>query len=284
VTEEINTSPDASDPRLDGLLEQMGRAGRRIAEMGASEGAAGNISICIRDSLRADGRLPLVEGIVFPAAVPELAGSTLLVTGSGRRLREVMDDPLANVACVMIDPGGLGGRVLSSRRRRFQRLTSEFNSHLAVHRDHVPSGTHGFHAVIHAQPPHLAYLSHIPRYQDAGYLNRRLLRWQPETVVHIPEGIGLVPFRVPGSPGLMAATAKELHTHRIVLWAKHGVMARSAVSLGKACDLVEYAETAARYEHLDLCSGVAGEGLSMEEILAVCAAFGIERGAYKEET
>ncbi|RJP34845.1 MAG: rhamnulose-1-phosphate aldolase [Actinobacteria bacterium] len=281
----MHVLPDnACDPRLDSLLEQIGRVGRRVAEMGASEGAAGNISICIRGSLQVDGRFSLVEEIVFPAAVPELDGSVLLVTGSGRRLREVMDEPEANIVCVTIDPGGLGGRIFASMRRRFQRLTSEFNSHLAVHRNHMPSGTRGFHAVIHAQPPYLAYLSHIPRYQDAGHLNRRLLRWQPETVVHIPEGIGLVPFRVPGSPELTAATVKELHAHRIVLWAKHGVMARSAISLGEACDLVEYAETAARYEHLDLCSGVSGEGLSTEEILAVCAAFGIERGAYKEET
>jgi rhamnulose-1-phosphate aldolase len=33
-------------PELDGLLEMMGEAGHRLSEIEATEGAAGNISIC----------------------------------------------------------------------------------------------------------------------------------------------------------------------------------------------------------------------------------------------
>ena len=35
-------------PELDTLLDMIGEAGRHIAEIEASEGAAGNISICLR--------------------------------------------------------------------------------------------------------------------------------------------------------------------------------------------------------------------------------------------
>jgi rhamnulose-1-phosphate aldolase len=35
-------------PELDDLLELMGEAGRRLSEIDATEGAAGNISVCIR--------------------------------------------------------------------------------------------------------------------------------------------------------------------------------------------------------------------------------------------
>ena len=111
---------------------------------------------------------------------------------------------------------------------------------------------------------YLTYLSHIPRYQDEQYLNTHLLRWQPENIINLPEGIGFIPFRMPGSPELMAANVKALGHHRVVIWAKHGVMARSDVSVKRAVDRVEYAETAAKYEYLNLSAGEIGEGLSVD--------------------
>jgi rhamnulose-1-phosphate aldolase len=121
----------------------------------------------------------------------------------------------------------------------------------------------------------MALLSHIPRYQDEQYLNTHLLRWQPETIINLPEGIGFLPFRLPGSPELMASNVESLRQHRIAVWAKHGVMARSDISVKHAADLVEYAETAARYEYLNLAIGEPGEGLSVEEIRSICKAFNI---------
>jgi len=51
----------------------------------------------------------------------------------------------------------------------------------------------------------------------------------------------------------MEGTLESLRKHRIVVWAKHGVMAQSDVSVKRAVDRVEYAETAAKYEYLNLC-------------------------------
>src|SRR5512136_2189538 len=248
---------EAPYPELDDLLKMMGEAGRHLAEIEASEGAAGNISVCLRWPIEVRTRFPVVEEIELPQPVPELAGATFLVSGSGRRLREIIDDPTANIACLVVNEGGRTGKLYASYHRRFERVTSEFNSHLAVHYDQMRSSGTNFHAVIHAQPVHLTYLSHIPRYQDERYLNTHLLRWQPETIINLPEGIGFIPFRIPGSPELMAANVECLRRHRIVIWAKHGVMARSDVSVKRAVDRVEYAETAAKYEYLNLCAGEA---------------------------
>ena len=59
--------------------------------------------------------------------------------------------------------------------------------------------------VVHAQPPHLVYLSHIPACRDEGHLDRRLMRWEPETIVNLPTGVGLLPFMVPGPQGAQRA-------------------------------------------------------------------------------
>lgn len=267
-------------PQLDDLLTMMGEAGRRLAEIEASEGAAGNLSICLRWSLELHTHFPLVSEIELPQPVPELAGATFLVSGSGRRLREILDDPPAHLAAITVQKDGVLGKLYTSPRRRFERVTSEFNSHLSVHYDQVCTAGANFHAVVHAQPLHLTYLSHIPRYQDEIYLNRRLLRWQPETIINLPEGIGVLPFLLPGSAALMQATTDALRRHRIVVWGKHGVMARSDVSIKRATDRIEYAETAARYEYLNLCAGEAGEGLTAEEIRAICEAFAVQQNIF----
>jgi len=271
---------EAPYPELDDLLRAIGEAGRHVAAIEASEGAAGNISVCVRWPVEPRTRFPVVEELELPQAVPELAGARLLVTGSGRRLREIIDDPTANLGCVVVNEGGRTAKLYASHHRRFDRLTSEFNSHLAVHQDQVRATGTNFHAVIHAQPIHLTYLSHVPRYQDAAYLNARLLRWQPETIVNLPEGIGIVPFLVPSSAELMAANIASLRRHRIVVWAKHGVMARSDVSVKRAADRVEYAETAAKYEYLNFSAGESGEGLSADEIRAICNTLGVRQEFY----
>jgi rhamnulose-1-phosphate aldolase len=199
----------APHPELDDLLEMMGEAGRRLSDIEASEGAAGNISVCLRWPIELRTRFPLMDEIELPQPVPELAGVTFLVSGSGRRLREIIDEPVASIGCILVNEGGHTGKLYTSYQRRFERVTSEFNSHLAVHYDQILTSHTNFHALIHAQPPHLTYLSHIPRYQNEEYLNTHLLRWQPETIINLPEGIGFVPFRIPSSPELMEGTLNK---------------------------------------------------------------------------
>jgi rhamnulose-1-phosphate aldolase len=267
-------------PELGELLTLIGEAGRRMSDIDATEGGAGNISAFMAWPVEPRRTFPNVETVELPEPVRELAGNAFLVTGSGRRLREVIDDPAANLGFIIIDADGMTGQLYTSPRRLFARLTTEFNSHLAVHRDQVRLTGTNFHAIIHAQPPYLTYLSHIPRYQEASFLNHHLLRWQPELIVNLPEGVGYVPFCLPGSQELMAATVEALRAHRVVLWGKHGVMARSDLSVKRAADRIEYAEAGARYEYMNLANGEQGQGLSPDEIRAICAAFDVRQNVF----
>ncbi len=264
-------------PELDDLLQMIGDAGRRMSEIEACEGAAGNLSVCVRWDLDIQARFPQVQEVVLPQAVPDLVGTTFIVSGSGRRLREILDEPLANLGCLVVQAGGTTAELFTAPQRRFERVTSEFNSHLAVHADQVRMTGTDFHALVHAQPLRLTYLSHVPRYQETRALNLHLLRWQPETIVVLPEGIGFVPFEVPGSTRLMQATVEALRQHRLVVWARHGVMARSDSSIKHAADLIEYAEAAAKYEFLNLQCSELSTGLSPAEIREICAAFKVEQ-------
>ena len=85
---------------------------------------------------------------------------------------------------------------------------------------------------------------------------------------------------VPGSPALMAGTVEKLRSHRVVVWSKHGVMSRSDNSVKRAGDRVEYAETGARYEYLNLTNNELGTGLTNDEVRAICAAFNIKQSIF----
>lgn len=261
---------------VESILDDIGRAGSRISDIGASEAAAGNISVYVPGHILIEHVFPEKTSVRLPDPAPALAGGTLLVTGSGRRLREVGDDPQVSVAALHVADDGITATQYTSKKAKFQRLTSEFNSHLAVHNDHVGARDLDFHAVVHAQPMHLTYLSHIPAYRTTMAFNKAILRWEPETIVSLSDGVGVLPFAVPGSAEMGTYNLEGLRQHRIVLWSKHGTMSRSDESVMRAIDLVEYAEAAAHYEVLDLQVGGKAEGITADELSEVATTFSID--------
>ena len=262
------------------LLYELGQVGKRLSDIGAAEAAAGNLSICFRESLDLSLYFPDVQEIHLPVPAPDLAGATLIVSGSGRRLRDILKAPTANLACIVVEPGGGKGSMFTSPDRQFERVTSEFNSHLAVHHDQMRQKGSKLHTVLHAQPVHLTYLSHIATYQEESYLNRHLLRWQPETLINFPEGIGTLPFLLPGSTQLTIESVLALRDHRMVIWSQHGVIVRADGSIFHALDLIEYAETAAHYEYLNLSTGERSAGLSPEHMREISKTWNIPQNIF----
>src|SRR5512138_2096413 len=109
---------------LDHLLCQLGEVGKRLSDIGAAEGAAGNLSICLREPVEVETRFPDVQTIQLPVSAPDLAGALLMVSGSGRRLREIAEAPTANLACILVEAGGRTGRRFTAPDCSFKRVTS----------------------------------------------------------------------------------------------------------------------------------------------------------------
>lgn len=255
----------------------MGEVGQRVAEIGASEGGAGNISVFTRALSGIDGRF-VPQGVIdLPVPAPPLADGWVIVTGAGKRLRDIRRHPERTIGVVRVHRGGQQGTLYAVEAMR---PTSEFNSHLAVHEDHVRRRGVEQHALVHAQPVRLTYLSHLPAYSDTLSLTRRLLRWQPETLVVFPEGIGLLPFQPPGSPEQEAVTVRGMAEYRAIVWQRHGILTRSDVSVEHACDLVEYAETAAHYEVINLALSQPTEGLSEADLRLVSERLGLAQAIF----
>ncbi|MDR3107486.1 MAG: class II aldolase/adducin family protein [Bifidobacteriaceae bacterium] len=262
---------------LNRALDEMGRAGARLDGIQACEAGAGNISFALRLAPGLEQLFVNAEPYALPAPAPALANWTVLVTGSGQRLREVASAPEARMAAVQIGPDGSTGLLRSAPTRAWRTPTSEFNSHLAVHADQLrlrPDLEQ--HAVVHAQPPYLVALSHVDALRQTAVFNQRILRWEPETIVQLPDGLAVLDFMVPGSRQLQEASVAALRDHRIAVWSKHGVLGRSDEGPLKVVDLIEYAETGALYEHLNQAAGAPASGLTKAELGAVVQAFNVQ--------
>ena len=265
---------------LDRILQHIGQTGKRLSDIGSAEGAAGNISVCIRKTLEVSVLFPQKQIVQLPEPAPELAGATVIVSGSGCRLRAIAEEPVANLACILVERDGRTGKMFTSPNRQFERVTSEFNSHFAIHVDQMKARDIQLHTVVHGQPIHLTYLSHISRYQDWRYLNNHLLRWQPETIINFPDGLGVLPFIMPGSEDQMVATVQGMRASKMLLWSQHGVVSRSDDSILHALDLIEYAETAAHYEYLNLLADEKSEGLSPQQIRSICEFWNVRQSVF----
>jgi rhamnulose-1-phosphate aldolase len=258
---------------IEDVLGSMGAAGQRLNELDAIEAGAGNASACFSWDAELSRYFPATREIELPWQVPHLAGYTVLVTGTGCRLRELSEDPVGNMGAVVIHSDGVSGTLHFLDTGNFVAPTSEFNSHLAVHDDQVARRQPSFHALIHAQPPYVVQLSHMQEYASTEAFTRAILGWEPETLVQLPEGIAFLPFMVPGSRELMESNVRELRDHQVAVWAMHGLMARSDSSPLGACDKIEYVETGAAYEYRHLVLGRQGERLSPDQLRRVAEAF-----------
>jgi rhamnulose-1-phosphate aldolase len=102
---------------LEEIMRHIGLAGSRLDSIGASEGAAGNISVYLGWDVELRHNFPDVVEYKLPVAATELAGGTFLVTGSGCRLGEIGRDPEGNLCAIRINPGGETALLHTSRRK-----------------------------------------------------------------------------------------------------------------------------------------------------------------------
>lgn len=263
-------------PDIDDWINEIGQVGKILHESGAAEGGAGNISLFLpaeTTGLRGFclARFPRDRAYSLPGDA-RLPHGTLLVTGSRRRLRDILRSPDTSLCAIQIEPDG--SSYLHHAKNVDIQPTSEIDSHIGIHAVQL-AGAPRISAVVHAQPPNLTYLTHIPAYRDQGRFNRQLYRWQPETIAMLPNGIRVLPFEVPGTPRQGELTQDAMTRHKVVVWAKHGIIARSVSGPMEALDLIEYVEAAATYERFDIQAGRPADGLSLEEMRAITRRFGV---------
>lgn len=183
----------------------------------------GNLSYRIRPQEIELVRSALTPGDWQPigADVPSLAGEYFLVTGSGKFFRNVTIEPEDALCIIELDERGQNYRICWGLVGG-GRPTSELPSHLmnlAV-KAAVTNGTH--RVIYHAHPANVIALTFVLPLTDEAF-TRGLWEMATECPVVFPDGVGVVPWMVPGGRKIAVATSDLMRKYDVVVWAHHGV-------------------------------------------------------------
>lgn len=172
----------------------------------------------IKDSLDFSGNWKEIG-----TSVPSLGGEFFLVTGSGKYFRNVILDPASNIAVIEVDKAGENYRICWGLKDG-GRPTSELPTHLMNHEvKKAKSG--GKHRVIyHAHTTNVIALTFVLPLDDKVF-TRELWESATECPVVFPDGVGVVPWMVPGGRDIAVATAKLMEKYDVAIWAHHGTFA-----------------------------------------------------------
>ena len=155
--------------------------------------------------------------------VPGLAGEFFLVTGSGKYFRNVIIKPEDSICIIELDEKGENYRIVWGLVNG-GRPTSELPSHLMNHEVKMIA-TGGKHRVIyHAHTTNIIALTFVLPLEDKVF-TRELWEMATECPVVFPEGVGVVPWMVPGGRDIAVATSELMKKYNLAIWAHHGMFA-----------------------------------------------------------
>lgn len=213
--------------KLKKTILQVSEVAQYLWEKGWAERNAGNISVNINHLIENDfenlNNFPVFK---LSEIYPQLANQFFLVTGTGKRMRDLAKSPLKNTLIIRLSEKGESYYLISKNKENEPGFmpTSELPTHLAIHQQIIKQGGHE-KVILHAHALELIALTHSPDVKTKDDLNKIIWGMHPETMTFIPKGVGFVPYSVPGSVEIAKKTLQEFKDHDVVLWEKHGVFA-----------------------------------------------------------
>lgn len=169
----------------------------------------------IRGEIRNDG-----EWIPIGTEVPELAQEFFMVTGSGKFMRNVILSPEDATAIIELNETGTGYRIVWGLVNG-GRPTSELPSHL-MNLEVLKRRDRNIRVVYHCHPTNVIALTYVLPLNGTIF-TRELWEMATECPIVFPEGIGIVPWMVPGGKEIAVATSEIMKTQDAAVWAHHGM-------------------------------------------------------------
>jgi len=155
--------------------------------------------------------------------VPALAGEYFLVTGSGKFFRNVIIKPEDSICMIELDEKGENYRIVWGLVNG-GRPTSELPSHLMNHEVKMLATDGRYRVIYHAHTTNVIALTFVLPLTDEVF-TRELWEMATECPVVFPQGVGVVPWMVPGGRDIAVATSELMKQYDVAIWAHHGMFA-----------------------------------------------------------
>lgn len=231
-----------------------------IDKRGWAEKNAGNISINLSEEINQD--LTSISTVKLESSYPELAHMYFYITATGSRMRDIAKDPLEQGLIIRLSDKGDAYDIISQTEGG--QPTSELPSHLGIHQMCKQRGS-AHKLVLHSHATELIALTQSAEFKSTEAVNQVLWNMHPESIVFIPQGLGFVPYILPGTEEIAQATIEMFQKHDIVLWEKHGVFAIGECILD-TFDNIDIACKSARIWFMCKSAGFTPEGLTSKQM------------------
>ncbi len=171
---------------------------------------------CVSESFKKDGVWKFLG-----TSVPNLAEEYFLVTGSEKFFKNINTYPEDCLAIIQIDAKGENYRTCWGLNNGGC-PTSELPTHLMNHEVKLVSSVGKHRVIYHAHTTNVIALTFVLPLEDKIF-TRELWEMVTECPVVFPEGVGVVPWMVPGGLDIAFATSELMKKYDVVIWAHHGM-------------------------------------------------------------
>lgn len=250
----------------------------RVAEVagylwtkGWAERNGGNISINVTQLVDENIlNLPSMKSVSLSEPMTNLSCNVFYVTGTGKRMRYVAQNPFANGSLIRISADGKSYDIIGEQSIA---PTSELPSHLMMH-DYLKGIGRNNKVVLHTHPTDLIGMTHCKPFLDSEKITRTLWSMIPECRIIVPKGIGIVPYEIPGTIDLAKATIKQLEKHDVVFWEKHGILAVGE-DIIECFDAIDTLSKSAQIYFSARLAGYEAEGMTDKQLDDLIPAFNL---------
>lgn len=253
------------------LIKAVTRVARDMWNKGWIEANGGNISIRLSDeeksSLTENAKSNWIE---LSAEYSNLKNDVLLISGTGKFLRNIEFAPLENMGFIKLNDKGSAYTVVGGFTTGAS-PTSEIFAHLNSHSCIKNSGRR---VIIHNHATNLITLTFVEELTTEK-LSKLLWQMQTESIIVFPKGIEFIPWLVPGTAEIGAETAKACQKRPLVLWQHHGIFA-TGQDLDEAIGKIHVAEKAAEIYLKAKAAGGIKSFISDRQLLALAERFNLD--------
>ncbi len=212
------------------ILEEISSVAGILDSKGWAEGNAGNISVNITKFAKS---IPDIDKSFTPFKLNNkfkyISRNFILLTGAGKRMRNIAED-INNNSVVLYYKGDDKNFYLLKTSAFIKSKfipeknilpTSELLSHLAIH-NYMAEQKRDDNIILHTHPLEIISLTQIKKFTNRNKINNLLKNMLSEARLVFPDGIGFVPYTMPGSREIADLTLKEIKKYKTVIWDKHG--------------------------------------------------------------
>lgn len=255
------------------FVKEMIETTTNLYRLGWDERNGGNISYLLKEeevSPFLDVKQVVREiPMIFDGSA--LIGRYFIVTGSGKYFKNVAKAPEDCLGIVRIKGDGKTLELLWGLANGGL-PTSELPAHFMSHIQRLEVAPEN-RIIMHNHATHLLAMTFTHELSERA-LSRTLWQMCTECLVVFPEGVGIIPWLVPGTNEIGEATAQKMRECRLVVWPHHGIYG-AGKDMDEVFGLIETAEKAAEVYTYVMAQGGVKQTITDQQLQALAEGFGV---------